>query len=189
MQEDNFILHNLWMIIATILIFIMHLGFATLEAGLTRQKNTINILYKNSIIPSIGILTYALVGYNIMHSTNLWAIPTIGVQFGADGTEAFSSTYTNYTRFIFQGMFAATSATIVSGAVAERIKLTPFLVFATLYIGLCFPIIGQWKWGGGFLDELATPFYDFAGSTLLHSAGGWAALVGALILGDRKSVV
>jgi len=186
MTDDIFILHNLWMIVATILVFIMHLGFAALEAGLVRQKNTINILYKNSLIPSIGILTYALVGYNIMHATDVGSFFRLGVHFpGGDGQEAFNEKFTFYTNFIFQAMFAATSATIVSGAVAERIKLTPFLLFSTLYTGLCFPVIARWKWGGGFLDDLSTPFYDFAGSTLLHSAGGWAALVGAIVLGPR----
>lgn len=186
MVNDMFVLHNLWMIVATILVFIMHLGFAALEAGLTRQKNTINILYKNSVIPSIGIITYAIVGYNIMHAPDFASIFRLGIHFpGNDGKEAFNDNITFYTNFIFQAMFAATSATIVSGAVAERIKLTPFLLFSTLYVGLCFPVIARWKWGGGFLDEMATPFYDFAGSTLLHSAGGWAALVGAIVLGPR----
>ena len=174
------------MIVATILVFIMHLGFAALEAGLVRQKNTINILYKNSLIPSIGILTYALIGYNIMHAPDLLSVFKFGAYFpGGDGQAAFNDQFTFYTNFIFQAMFAATSATIVSGAVAERIRLTPFLLFSTLYTGLCFPVIARWKWGGGFLDDLSTPFYDFAGSTLLHSAGGWAALVGAVVLGPR----
>ncbi|WP_235893352.1 ammonium transporter [Litoribacter populi] len=185
-MEGNLMINNLWMIMATILVFIMHIGFATLESGLTRQKNTINILYKNSIIPSIGILTYALIGYNIMHAEDVKGLFKLGVYFPeGDGFETVDGQYTYYTHFIFQAMFAATSATIVSGGVAERIKLKPFLLFSTLYIGLCFPIIARWKWGGGFMDNWDTPFYDFAGSTLLHSAGGWAALVGAILVGPR----
>ncbi|WP_246535303.1 ammonium transporter [Litoribacter ruber] len=184
---ENLMLNNLWMIMATILVFIMHIGFAALEAGLTRQKNTINILYKNSIIPSIGILTYAFIGYNIMHAEDLKGLLRIGVYFpdGNDGFDTIDDQYTNYTHFIFQAMFAATSATIVSGGVAERIKLRPFLLFSTFYIGLCFPIVARWKWGGGFMDNWEVPFYDFAGSTLLHSAGGWAALIGAIVVGPR----
>ena len=186
-----FTVNNLWMMVSTLLIFIMHLGFATLEAGLTRAKNTVNILFKNTLIPSIGILSYAFVGFNLMYPGAEYA----GSFFGFAGfglslpegwdTSNYNAGYTFFTDFIFQAMFAATAATIVSGAVAERMKLGPFLIFSLLYVGICYPIVGMWKLGGGFLNTLATPFYDFAGSTLVHTVGGWAALVGAFLLGPR----
>lgn len=177
--------------IATILVFIMHLGFATLEAGLTRSKNTVNILFKNTIIPAIGLLTYALVGFNLMYPGADFAGSFFG--FGGLGlslpegwdSNNYNAGYTYFTDFIFQAMFAATAATIVSGAVAERVKLGPFITFSILYVAFIYPIVGMWKWGGGFLNTLETPFYDFAGSTIVHSVGGWGALVGAYLLGPR----
>lgn len=177
--------------ISTLLIFIMHLGFATLEAGLTRAKNTVNILFKNTIIPAIGLLTYALVGFNLMYPGAEFAGSFFGFSgFGLSLPEGWDSSnynasYTYFTDFIFQAMFAATAATIVSGAVAERMKLGPFITFSLLYVGFCYPVVGMWKWGGGFLNTLETPFYDFAGSTIVHTVGGWAALVGAFLLGPR----
>ncbi len=177
--------------IATTMVFIMHLGFASLEAGLTRSKNTVNILFKNTIIPAIGLLTYAFVGFNLMYPGEEFA----GSFFGFAGfgltlpegwdTSNYNEGYTFFTDFIFQAMFAATAATIVSGAVAERVKLGPFIFFSILYVGICYPIVGMWKWGGGFLNALETPFYDFAGSTIVHSVGGWGALIGAALLGPR----
>ncbi|TVP48288.1 MAG: ammonium transporter [Mongoliibacter sp.] len=191
MNQEIFTINNLWVLVATILVFIMHLGFAALEAGLTRAKNTVNILFKNTIIPAIGILTYAFIGFNLMYPGDAF----VGGFFGISGlglslpegwdTPAYDEGFTFYTDFIFQAMFAATAATIVSGAVAERIKLGPFIFFSILYVGICYPIVGMWKWGGGFLDSLDTPFYDFAGSTIVHSVGGWGALVGAFLLGPR----
>ena len=177
--------------IATILVFIMHLGFATLEAGLTRSKNTVNILFKNTIIPAIGLLTYAIVGFNLMYPGADFAGSFFGFAgFGLSLPEGWDSSnynagYTYFTDFIFQAMFAATAATIVSGAVAERVKLGPFITFSILYVAFIYPIVGMWKWGGGFLNTLETPFYDFAGSTIVHSVGGWGALVGAYLLGPR----
>lgn len=177
--------------IATTMVFIMHLGFASLEAGLTRSKNTVNILFKNTIIPAIGLLTYAFVGFNLMYPGAEYA----GSFFGFAGfgltlpegwdTSEYNAGYTFFTDFIFQAMFAATAATIVSGAVAERVKLGPFIFFSFSYVGICYPIVGMWKWGGGFLNTLETPFYDFAGSTIVHSVGGWGALIGAALLGPR----
>jgi Amt family ammonium transporter len=189
--QDLFTINNLWMMISTLLIFIMHLGFATLEAGLTRAKNTVNILFKNTIIPAIGLLTYALVGFNLMYPGAEFAGSFFGFSgFGLSLPEGWDSSnynagYTYFTDFIFQAMFAATAATIVSGAVAERMKLGPFITFSLLYVGFCYPVVGMWKWGGGFLNTLETPFYDFAGSTIVHTVGGWAALVGAFLLGPR----
>jgi Amt family ammonium transporter len=185
--------NNIWMMICTALVFFMHLGFSLLEVGLTRQKNAINILFKNVFIICIGLLLYSLVGFNLMYpGTFLYGIIPdyfIGL-FGlhppmVDGVLdlTYNEGYTYYTDFLFQGMFAATAATIVSGAVAERIKLTSFMLFSVVYLTFVYPITGSWKWGGGFLDQLG--FYDFAGSTLVHSVGGWAALVGIYLLGAR----
>ncbi|WP_336067178.1 ammonium transporter [Mesoflavibacter sp. CH_XMU1404-2] len=185
--------NNVWMMICTALVFFMHLGFSLLEIGLTRQKNTINILFKNIFIICVGLLLYYLVGFNLMYP---------GFEEGASGFFGFSgfgldsplttegtldlnynAGYTYWTDFLFQGMFAATAATIVSGAVAERIKIGPFMIFTIIYVGLVYPIAGSWKWGEGWLDQLG--FYDFAGSTLVHSVGGWAALVAVWLLGAR----
>ncbi len=187
-------INNVWMMLCTALVFFMHLGFAFLEIGLTRQKNTINILFKNIFIITVGLLLYALVGFNLMYPT--WGANASGYLgdfiFGIsaplkDGALdlAYNEGYTFWTDFLFQGMFAATAATIVSGAVAERMKILPFMIFTILYVGLVYPIAGSWKWGGGFLDQLDTPFYDFAGSTLVHSVGGWAALIAVCLLGSR----
>ncbi|HJL79073.1 MAG TPA: ammonium transporter [Candidatus Marinimicrobia bacterium] len=175
------------MLVAAFLVFIMHLGFATLESGLTQAKNTVNILFKNVSIIAIGILTYALCGFNLMYPgdfNGFFGFSGLGISTGAEGlTPAYNPGYTYWTDFIFQAMFAATAATIVSGAVAERIKLSSFLVFSTIYVALVYPIVGSWTWGGGWLAD--KNFHDFAGSTLVHSVGGWAALVGAYTLGPR----
>jgi Amt family ammonium transporter len=187
--------NNVWMMICTALVFFMHLGFAFLEIGLTRQKNTLNILFKNIFIITIGLLLYCLVGFNLMYpgfeegSAGLFGFAGFGLDspLTAEGALdlTYSEGYTYWTDFLFQGMFAATAATIVSGAVAERVKIGPFMIFTVLYVGLVYPIAGSWKWGGGFLQTLETPFYDFAGSTLVHSVGGWAALVAVCLLGSR----
>lgn len=187
-----FTVNNLWMIVATFLVFIMHLGFATLEAGLTRAKNTVNILFKNTLIVAIGILTYALIGFNLMYPGDSWLIAKVfgfaglglSCPEGAAGLIDYADgAYTYWMDFMFQGMFAATAATIVSGAVAERIKLHSFLIFSTLYVMLVYPLVGSWVWGKGWLD--AMNFHDFAGSTLVHSVGGWAALAGVIMVGPR----
>ncbi len=187
--DAMFTVNNTWMMVATFLVFIMHLGFATLEAGLTQAKNTVNILFKNMGIIAIGLLTYAIIGFNLMYPGEF----SIGAFFGFAGfgigtdaaglTADYNPGYTYWTDFLFQGMFAATAATIVSGAVAERVKLSSFLIFSTIYVAIVYPILGSWKWGGGWLDAMG--FYDFAGSTLVHSVGGWAALAGVIFLGPR----
>ena len=189
MSTPDFTINNTWMLISTILVFLMHLGFAALEAGLTRAKNTVNILFKNTSIVAIGLLTYALCGFSLMYPGDFILGDWLGFAgFGLNpgenwNTPSYNVGYTYYTDFIFQAMFAATAATIVSGAVAERVKLSSFLLFSTLYVAIIYPIAGSWKWGGGWLDQLG--FYDFAGSTLVHGVGGWAALVGAYVLGPR----
>jgi Amt family ammonium transporter len=188
-SEEMFTVNNTWMLVATALVFLMHLGFAALECGLTRAKNTVNILFKNVAIVSLGILTYAVVGFNLMYPGEAYAGALFGFSgFGVappDGglTAAYNPGYTYWTDFIFQAMFAATAATIVSGAVAERIKLSSFLIFSTAYVALIYPMVGMWHWGGGYLAKAG--FHDFAGSTIVHSVGGWAALVGAVALGPR----
>lgn len=198
-MEQLFTVNNLWMMIATVLVFSMHLGFATLETGLTQSKNTVNILFKNVTILPIGLLTYCLWGFNLMYPGEDFAGGLFGFAgFGLSSPEgaatgSYNEGYTYWTDFIFQAMFAATAATIVSGAVAERIKLNAFLVFTVLYVGIVYPITGMWDWGGGFLeagfiagaDGANVAFYDFAGSTLVHSVGGWAALSGIILLGAR----
>ncbi len=201
-ELNKFRIDNLWVMLAGCLVFIMHLGFASLESGLTRQKNTINILFKNTMIISIGLLTYGLVGFNVMYPgiakdandyevLNLNSITkSITVEEVAEGETHADLTisyhggdYTKYTDFFFQAMFAATCATIVSGSVAGRIKLSSFLIFATCLLLFCYPVTGMWKWGNGWLDDIG--FTDFAGSTLVHSVGGWAALVMAWLVGPR----
>ncbi len=188
--NNLFTVNNLWMMIAAGLVFIMHLGFSTLEAGLTRSKNTVNILFKNTLILPIGIITYFICGFNLMYPGDFNGFIGFAGFFlnpGAEGLTAgyADAGYTYWTDFLFQAMFAATAATIISGAVAERIKESSFLVFAIIYVALCYPIVGSWQWGGGFLSTMATPFYDFAGSTLVHSVGGWGALVAVVLLGPR----
>ncbi|GHC48382.1 ammonium transporter [Ulvibacter litoralis] len=189
---ELFTINNVWMMICTALVFFMHLGFSLLEIGLTRQKNTINILFKNTFIITVGLLLYAIVGFNLMYPgdfNGFLGFAGLGLEapLNAAGTLdlTYNEGYTYWTDFLFQGMFAATAATIVSGAVAERIKIVPFMYFVIFYVGIVYPIAGSWKWGGGFLQQLETPFYDFAGSTLVHSVGGWAALVAVYLLGSR----
>ena len=187
-MDGLFTANNVWMMICTALVFFMHTGFAFLEIGLTRQKNTINILFKNIFIITVGLLLYYLIGFNLMYPGEfngyLGSFVT-GITPPENGmtSDYANGGYTWWTEFLFQGMFAATAATIVSGAVAERMKIGPFMIFTIIYVGLVYPIAGSWKWGGGFLDELG--FYDFAGSTLVHSVGGWAALVAVWLLGAR----
>ena len=186
-----FTANNVWMMICTALVFFMHLGFSFLEIGLTRQKNTVNILFKNFFVITIGLLLYAIGGFNLMYpgfeegATGFLKFAGFGITAPDGGmtAEYASGGYTWWTDFLFQGMFAATAATIVSGAVAERIKLKSFMLFTIFYVGIVYPIVGSWKWGGGFLDQWG--FYDFAGSTLVHSVGGWAALIAVYLLGAR----
>ncbi|WP_136482110.1 ammonium transporter [Cognatitamlana onchidii] len=190
-MEGLFTANNVWMMICTALVFFMHTGFAFLEIGLTRQKNTINILFKNIFIITVGLLLYYIAGFNLMYpgfsegSAGIFEFAGFGIAPPENGMtpEYADGGYTWWTDFLFQGMFAATAATIVSGAVAERMKIGPFMIFTVIYVGLVYPIAGSWKWGGGFLDQMG--FYDFAGSTLVHSVGGWAALVAVYLLGSR----
>ena len=183
----KFMVDNLWILISAALVFVMHLGFATLETGLTRQKNTVNILFKNVFIISVGIITYALTGFNTMYPGDfngfLAILGPIGFSDDVANLTANYADYTYWSDFIFQAMFAATAATIVSGAVAERVKLTGFMLYATILVAFLYPIGGSWKWGGGWLDGLG--FYDFAGSSVVHVFGGFSALAAVLVLGPR----
>jgi len=185
-----FTANNTWMLVSTALVFIMHLGFATLESGFVQKKNVVNILFKNCMIVAMGLLSYYIIGFNLMYpggdGGGFFGFAGFGLSMpeGAAGlTEYAGMGYTYWTDFIFQAMFAATCCTIVSGAVAERAKLIPFLIFCLLFVTFSYPITGMWKWGAGWLD--ARGFYDFAGSTLVHSVGGWGALAGIMLLGPR----
>lgn len=187
-----FTTNNVWMMLSAALVFIMHLGFATVESGFTQAKNTVNILFKNTLTVAIGLLTYWIAGFNLMYpgfaegSSGFFGFAGFGIAVPDGGlTAEYSPGYTYWTDFLFQAMFAATAATIVSGAVAERIKISAYLIFTLVYVGIIYPVLGSWKWGGGWLNMMETPFYDFAGSTIVHSIGGWGALVGIWILGAR----
>jgi len=185
--------NNVWMMVCTFLVFFMHLGFSFLEIGLTRQKNTVNILFKNFFVITMGIITYCLIGFNLMYPGDFGIIDGVlgfagpGLDPGADYDQLTYADggYTYWTDYLFQAMFAATAATIISGAVAERIKITSFILIAILFVVFVYPIVGSWQWGGGFFDAYFG-FYDFAGSTLVHSVGGWGALVVIYFLGARK---
>lgn len=189
-SAEMFAVNNLWILIGAVLVFAMHPGFALVETGLCRAKNSVNILAKNLITVAVGLLTFSAFGFNLMYPGESWILGKF-VGFGGLGLSAPAGAdieyngglYSYWTDFIFQGMFAATAVTIVSGAVAERIKFSAYLIFAVLYAALGYTIIGSWGWGGGWLKELG--FYDLAGSTFVHSVGGWAALVGAFLVGPR----
>jgi Amt family ammonium transporter len=189
---DFFTTSMLWTVIAAALVFLMHLGFATLESGLCQQKNVVNVLFKNVFIISIGVITYALFGFNTHYPGDFNGWFSWGGMIGdlnADGGNTWGYgglglAMTGFGDFIFQAMFAATGATIVSGAVAERVKLGSFMIFAVLFVGVAYPIAGSWHWGGGVLAEMG--FKDFAGSTVVHAFGGFGALACVLVLGPRK---
>ena len=194
--EALFTINNIWILIGGMLVFLMHLGFASLESGLCRAKNCTNILFKNTLVPAIGFLSYALLGFSVMYPGEThWILGNVfGFSgFGLNGpggdvpwqeAAKYNGVFTYWADFFFQGMFAATAATIVSGAVAERIKLNSFLIFTAIYVTLVYPVLGSWGWGGGFLAEKWN-FHDFAGSTFVHSVGGWGALAGIILLGPR----
>ena len=189
---DFFTTSMLWTVIAAALVFLMHLGFATLESGLCQQKNVVNVLFKNVFIISIGVLTYAFFGFNTHYpgDFNGWfswgsMIGDLNADGGATwGYGGLGLAMTGFGDFIFQAMFAATGATIVSGAVAERVKLSSFMIFAFIFVGVAYPVAGSWHWGGGVLAEMG--FKDFAGSTVVHAFGGFGALACVIVLGPRK---
>ena len=191
--DSIFILNSLLFLIGGFLVFWMAAGFAMLEAGLVRSKNVTMQLTKNVALFSLAAIFYYLIGYNLMYPLGTWSVDGIlsgvwgpgvleAVGVGRDGADDYSYASTG-SDFFFQLMFCATTASIVSGTLAERIKLWPFLIFVIVLTGVIYPLQASWKWGGGFLDAMG--FLDFAGSTVVHSVGGWAALTGALILGPR----
>ncbi|MEX1010856.1 MAG: ammonium transporter [Balneolaceae bacterium] len=188
----KFIVDNLWILIASVLVLIMHLGFASVESGLTQAKNSVNVIYKNVFILTMGIMIYALVGFQIMYPgdfNGIFGFGGFGIGFDASDpvgmlTPAYGMDMTIWSDFIFQAMFAATAATIVSGCVTGRIKLSSFMIFGALLLAFSYPVTGSWVWGGGWLSELG--FYDFAGSTLVHAVGGAAGLACVLLLGARN---
>lgn len=199
-----FTVNNLWILISAALVFIMHLGFSTVESGLCQRKNTVNILFKNVFIVCIGALGYMAYGFNAMYpgfesaAGSFFALGSpltnsfSGDDIAANMTGAYAD-YTYWADFIFQAMFAATAATIVSGAVAERVKLGSFMIYATILVTFIYPITGSWEWGGGWLNGFGGDaaddtgqFIDFAGSSLVHAFGGFAALAAVIVLGPRR---
>ena len=192
-EHGIFILNSLLFLVAGFLVMFMACGFCMLEAGLVRAKNTTMQLTKNVALFSVAAIGYYIVGYNLMYPLGTWSVDGVlsgvigtavmeAVGVSADGADdiSYASTASDY---FFQLMFCAATASIVSGTLAERIKLWPFLLFTLILTALIYPFQASWKWGGGFLDEMG--FLDFAGSTVVHSVGGWAALAGALVLGAR----
>ncbi len=175
-------LDALWVLIAAALVFFMQAGFAMVETGFTRHKNTVNILSKNLIDFAFGSILFWVIGFSLMFGLDqagFIGMPDLFFSNGWEGSipaEAF---------LIFQTVFAATAATIVSGAVAERIEFKSYLIYSIIITAVIYPISGHWVWGGGWLSQMATPFHDFAGSTVVHSVGGWIALAGAIVLGPR----
>ena len=191
--DTVFILNSLLFLVGGFLVFWMAAGFAMLEAGMVRSKNVTMQLTKNVALFSLAAVFYYLLGYNLMYPLGTWSMEGVlsgvwgvaileAVGIGRDAADDYGYASTG-SDFFFQLMFCAATASIVSGALAERIKLWPFLIFTILLTAVIYPIQASWKWGGGFLDGMG--FQDFAGSTVVHSVGGWAALTGALILGPR----
>jgi Amt family ammonium transporter len=188
---------TIWVLVTAFLVFFMNLGFAMVESGLCRAKNAVNILSKNFIVFAVSSLAFLILGWGLMFGDGNSFFGSRGLFFltGADNSPAMGEAYKgvygsiNWTgvplwaKFFFQLVFAGTAATIVSGAVAERVRFRAFIVFSFIMVGVIYPIVGHWIWGGGWLAKLG--MFDFAGSTVVHSVGGWAALAGALLLGPR----
>lgn len=197
--DHQVMLDTVWTMIAGFLVFFMNAGFALVESGFCRAKNTVNILAKNFIVFAIACLTFWATGFALMFGDGHFLVGLSGFFLaGADNSPAIEESYQGVysaiswtkipleAKFFFQLVFAATAATIVSGAVAERIKFQAYILFSALLVGLMYPVTGHWIWGGGWLsDIMGTSFGDFAGSTVVHSVGGWAALAGVIILGPR----
>ncbi|NJK41292.1 MAG: ammonium transporter [Acaryochloridaceae cyanobacterium SU_2_1] len=197
---------TLWVLVAAFLVFFMNAGFCMLETGFCRQKNAVNILAKNLIVFALSTIAFWAIGFGLMYGDGNPFLGTAGWFLGgADNSPMTGDDYKGIfnalswtgvplnAKFLFQLVFAGTSATIVSGAVAERIKFVSFLIFSLILTGILYPITGHWIWGGGWLanlfkdanGEVTGAFWDFAGSTVVHSVGGWAALAGAMLLGPR----
>ncbi|HEX6312590.1 MAG TPA: ammonium transporter [Acidimicrobiia bacterium] len=181
--ETQVILDNIWILVAAVLVLFMQAGFALVEAGLTRGKNVGNIVMKNLMDMSVGVLVFALVGFTIAFGEGNSLLGWKGWALNPDYFDFAPLTLPTY--FIFQVAFAATAATIVSGAMAERTKFRSYLIYTVAITAFIYPVVVHWLWGGGWLLDMDTPMIDFAGSTIVHSTGGWAALMGALFLGAR----
>jgi Amt family ammonium transporter len=196
-MDTKLVLDTVWVLVTAMLVFFMNLGFAMVESGFARSKNTVNILSKNFIVFAVSSLGFLLLGWGLMFGDGNPFVGLKGLFFasGADNSPATGDAYqgvysaiswTNvpfWAKFFFQLVFCGTAATIVSGAVAERIKYISFIVFSFVLTMFIYPIVGHWIWGGGWLSQLG--FWDFAGSTVVHSVGGWAALAGVIVLGPR----
>lgn len=189
-------LDTIWVLITAFLVFFMNAGFCMLETGFCRQKNAVNVLSKNLVVFALSTIGFWVIGFGLMFSTSNGFIGSSGFFLsGEDNSPAMGDAYKGIfsalswtgvplnAKFLFQLVFAGTAATIVSGAVAERIKFVSFLLFSLILTGVLYPITGHWIWGGGWLAGAG--FWDFAGSTVVHSVGGWAALMGAALLGPR----
>jgi Amt family ammonium transporter len=196
-EELTVALDTIWVLLTASLVFFMNLGFALVESGFCRSKNTVNILSKNFIVFAISCLAFYLFGWGLMFGNGSGLMGTSGLLAltGSDNSPATADAYSGvykaiswtgvplYAKFFFQLVFAGTAATIVSGSVAERIKYLSFIVFSFLLVAFVYPVTGHWIWGGGWLSSAG--FWDFAGSTVVHSVGGWAALAGIIVLGPR----
>ena len=193
-QAATFLADNLWLFVATILVIFMNAGFAMVEAGMCRSKNAVNILAKNLFVFALAVTAYWFIGYSLMYGDSILGgiLYFNGLFLDPDPSDALAcaagviedcSVLVPSVDFLFQAAFAGTAATIVSGLVAERVKFGEFVIFAIVLSGIIYPISGSWQWNGGFLSELG--FIDFAGSSIVHSVGGWAGLVGAMLLGPR----
>lgn len=190
--ELGYALDTFYFLMCTALVMFMACGFAMLESGLVRSRNTVEILTKNALLYAIACLVFLVVGYNVMYPAEAISsvIPGLDFMLGSDNSVADISAgegapyYSSMADFIFQAVFAAATMSIVSGAIAERMKLWPFLIFAVAMVAFIYPVEGYWKWGGGFLDAMG--FQDFAGSVVVHMAGAAAALAAVILVGPRK---
>jgi Amt family ammonium transporter len=196
--ETKVALDTLWVLVAAFLVFFMNAGFALVESGLCRAKNAVNILAKNFIVFAASSVAFWAIGFALMFGNGNSMLGLSGWALGGpDNSPAMGDAYQGtfsalgwtgvplYAKFFFQLVFAGTAATIVSGVVAERIKFVSFIIFSFILVGVIYPIGGHWAWGGGWLSTLTVPFADFAGSTVVHSIGGWAGLAGVIVLGPR----
>jgi Amt family ammonium transporter len=181
-SEFTVSIDTMWILVAAVLVMFMQPGFALVEAGFTRSKNTVNILMKNLIDFAIGSLVFWIIGYTLMYGEDIGGfLGKISLFFGSEEVNGVP----DMASLMFQTVFAATAATIVSGAVAERTHFAAYLIFSMVITAVIYPISGHWVWGGGWLSSLETPFHDFAGSTVVHSVGAWVGLAGAVIIGPR----
>ncbi|MBT4126106.1 MAG: ammonium transporter [Chloroflexi bacterium] len=186
MEYNPIYLDIVWVLFATVLVFLMQAGFAMLEAGATRAKNAANIIMKNVMDISIGSLVFWMIGFGFMFGANESGLIGTSNFFLSDIDPSTDTGMFDFSFFIFQTVFAATAATIISGAVSERTKFAAYLIYTVAVTAFIYPIFGSWVWGGGWLSELGdNGFMDFAGSTVVHSVGGWAALAGAIVVGPR----